>query len=162
VLTCFAKVIESALYVRLTEYITLNNLLTDQQFSFRKGCSTDETIFKLTHGVLNALNGKSMVGSIFFDLEKAFDSLNHSLLIKKLPYYGLSGKAKLLIESYLSNRYQRELLKNSRTNSKEASEWIKVNHGVPQGSALGPLTFFVIHKRFANGSIVKGNSNFIC
>ena len=62
VLTSFAKVLESTLYVRLTEYITLNNLLTDQQFGFRKGYSTDEAIFKLTHEVLNALNGKSMVG----------------------------------------------------------------------------------------------------
>jgi len=122
VLTSFAKVLESALYVRLTEYITLNNLLTDQQFGFRKGFSTDVAIFKLTYEVLNALNGKSMVGSIFFDLEKAFDSVNHLLLIKKLPYYGISGKAKLLIESYLSNRYQCVLLKNSRTNSKVASE----------------------------------------
>jgi len=70
--------------VRLTEYITLNNLLTDQQFGFRKGYSTDEAIFKLTHEVLNALNVKSMVGSIFFDLGKAFDSVNQSLLIKKI------------------------------------------------------------------------------
>jgi hypothetical protein len=147
--------------VRLPEYITLNNLLTDQQFGFRKGYSNDEVIFKLTHEVMNALNGKSMVGSIFFDLEKAFNSVNHSLLIKKLPYYGISDKAKLLIESYLSNRYQHVLLKNSRTNSKVASEWIKVNHGVPQGSVWAPY-FFVLHQRFANHSTVKGNPNFIC
>ena len=80
-------------------------MLTDQQYGFRKNYSTNEAIFKLIYEVLNALNDKSMVGSIFFDLEKAFDSVNHSLLIKKLPYYGIAGKAKLLIESYLSNRY---------------------------------------------------------
>ena len=105
VLTSFVKVLEMALYVRLSEHITLNNMLTDQQYGFRKNYSTDEAIFKLIYEVLNALNDKSMVGSIFFDLEKAFDSVNHSLLIKKLPYYGIAGKAKLLIESYLSNRY---------------------------------------------------------
>ena len=84
ILTSFAKVLEMALYVRLIEHITLNNMLTDQQFGFRKGYSTDEAIFKLIYEVLNALNHKSTVGTIFFDLEKAFDSVNHSLLIKKL------------------------------------------------------------------------------
>ena len=143
VLTSFAKVLEMALYVRLIDHITLNNMLTDQQYSFRKGYSTDEEIFKLTYEFLNALNDKSIVGSIFFDLEKAFDSVNHSLLIKKLPYYGITGKAKLLIESYLCNRYQRVLLKNSRTNSNVVSEWTKVNHGVPRGSVLGPLLFLL-------------------
>jgi len=56
----------------------------------------------LIYEVLNALSEKSIVGSIFFDLEKAFDSVNHLLLIEKLPYCGIAGKAKLLIESYLS------------------------------------------------------------
>jgi len=69
--------------VRLSEHITHNNMLTDQQYGFRKNYSTNEAIFKLIYEVLNALNDKSMVGSIFFDLEKPFDSVNHSLLIKK-------------------------------------------------------------------------------
>jgi hypothetical protein len=77
--------------------------MTDLQYGFRRGYSTDEAIFKLIYEVLNALNDKSMVGSIFFDLEKAFDSVNHLLLIEKLPYYGIAGKAKLLIESYLTD-----------------------------------------------------------
>jgi hypothetical protein len=69
-LTSFAKVLETALYLRLSEHITINNLLTEQQYGFRKAYSTDVAIFKLTYEVLNALNDKSMVGSIFFDLQR--------------------------------------------------------------------------------------------
>jgi hypothetical protein len=84
-----------------------------------------------------------MAGSIFYDLGKAFESVNHSLLIKKLPYYGITGKDKLLIESYLSNRYQRVQLNNYSLNSNAVSGWTKVKHGVPQRSVLGPLLFLL-------------------
>jgi hypothetical protein len=67
-----------------------------------------------------------MVGSIFFDLAKAFDSVNHSLLMQKLPYYGITSKAKLLLESDLSNRFQRVQLDNTTSNLKTISPWEKV------------------------------------
>jgi hypothetical protein len=66
---------------------------------FIKGIATEDAIFKLTNEILNALNSKTMVGIIFCDLEKALDSVNHDLLLSKLPYYRISGKAKLLLES---------------------------------------------------------------
>jgi len=69
------------LYIRLIEHINNNNIWVGQKFGFRKRLSTEDAIFKLTHEILNALNYKVMVGSIFNDLEKAFDSVNHSLLI---------------------------------------------------------------------------------
>jgi len=71
------------LYNRLIEYLNKTHLLNAQQFGFRKRYSTEDAIFKLTHEILNALNSQTVVGSIFFDLAKAFDSVNHSLLIKK-------------------------------------------------------------------------------
>jgi len=83
ILTSFSKVFEKALYNRLIEYLKKNNILNAQQFGFRKRYSTEDAIFKLTHEILNALNSQTLVGSIFFDLAKAFDSVNHSLLIKK-------------------------------------------------------------------------------
>ena len=82
-LTSFSKVLEKTLYNRLIEYLNINNILNAQQFGFRKGLATEDAIFKLLHEILNALNNKEMVGSIFFDLAKAFDSVDHSILIKK-------------------------------------------------------------------------------
>ena len=84
-LTTFSKVIGKALYNRLIDHLNINSLLNPQQFGFRRNLSTDNAIFNVTHEILNALNSKMIVGSIFFDLEKAFDSMNHALLINKLP-----------------------------------------------------------------------------
>jgi len=75
------------------------------QSGFRKGTATEDAIFNLTNEILNALNNKTMAGGIFCDLEKAFNAVNHDLLLSTLPYYGTSGKAKLLRESYLQNKY---------------------------------------------------------
>jgi hypothetical protein len=85
----------------------------------------------------------TMAGSIFCDLEKAFNSVNHDILLSKLLYYGISGKAKLLLESYLRNRYQKVQISNWYCNSHTVSIWTKIKYGVPQGSILGPLLFLV-------------------
>jgi len=93
--------------------------------------------------MLNAVNNKTMAGSIFCDLEKAFNSVNHDLLLSKLSYYGISGKAKLLLASYLQNRYQRVQIINPYLNDNTVSKRTKRKYGVPQGSNLGPLLFLV-------------------
>ena len=129
--------IDKALYNRLIDH------LNPQQFGFRRNLSTDNAIFNLMHEILNALNSKMIVGSIFLDLEKAFDSIDHALLKNKLPQYGILGKSKLLIESYLTNRFQRVQLDNSFLDTRLDSMWMKVKCGVPQGSILGPLLFIL-------------------
>jgi hypothetical protein len=97
---------------------------------FRKGVATEDAIFKLISEILNALNNKTMAGIIFCILEKAFSSVNH-LLLSKLPYYVISGKDKLLLESYLQNRYQRVHIINSYLNSNTVSKLTKIKYGVP-------------------------------
>ena len=84
-LTALSKVIEKALYNRLIDHLNNNSLLNPHQFGFRRTLSTENAIFNLTHETLKALSNKMVVGSIFFDLEKAFDSINHSILLNKLP-----------------------------------------------------------------------------
>ena len=143
-LTYFSKVFEKALFNRLTAHFNTNKLLVGNQFGFRKGIATEDAIFKLINETLNALNNnKKMVGSIFCDLEKVFDSVNHDILLSKLPYYGINGKAKLLLESYLQNTYQSVQITNCHFNSNTVSEWTKIKYGVPQGSILGPLLFLI-------------------
>jgi len=136
-LTSFSKVLEKALFIRVIEHFNTNNSLDGNQFGFRKGTATEDAIFKLTNVILKALNNKTLAGSIFCDLEKAFDSVNHDILLSKLSYYGISSKAKLLLESYLQNRYQRVHITNLYLNSNTVSKWTKTKYGVPQGSILG-------------------------
>jgi hypothetical protein len=82
------------------------------------------------------------VVGLFCDLQKAFDCVNHDILLAKLEFYGIFGIANELMKSYLNNRYQRTVIKDNMSN-KLSSEWELVKHGVPQGSILGPLLFLI-------------------
>ena len=94
-------------------------------------------LFSLTEQVRFALDNKEIACGIFIDLKKAFDTVSHNILIKKLEYYGVRGKANRWFESYLTKRSQ--FVSIFDTNSSK----ITVEHGVPQGSILGPLLFLI-------------------
>ena len=120
----------------------VNDILADEQYGFRNNSSTESASFNLINNILDALNNNMLVGGIFCDLTKAFDNVNHNVLLSKLEFYGITGKANNLIKSYLSDRYQRVLIKNNCSN-RCFSEWGKIKQGVPQGSILGPLFFLL-------------------
>jgi hypothetical protein len=88
------------------------------------------------------MNNKQRVGGLFCDLQMAFDCVNHKILLEKLEYYEVEGKFKILIESYLTGRYQGVTL-NNITNNNSSSKWEVIKCGVPQGSILGPLSFLI-------------------
>jgi len=87
--------LEKAVYIQLYEHCSNNNILVDEQFGFRNKLATTDAIFKLINETVIALNDKIMVGAIFCDLEKAFNSINHNILISKLNFHGVKGKTLL-------------------------------------------------------------------
>ena len=94
-------------------------------------------------GVTRGCLHKLLVGGIFCDLEKAFDCVNHDVLLPKLKFYWIGDKDFQLYQSCLGNRYCRTAIYNDSENSNKVSNWTKVKHGVPQGFILGPPLFLL-------------------
>jgi len=141
-LPSFSKIMEKIIYKRLNCFLIENNILTREQFGFREKSTTDMAIHALLNNIQLSLDKKRLVGGIFCDLQKAFDCVNHDILLEKMKYYGITGTASKLMQSYLRNRYQRTVIKEENSN-KLSSSWKITKHGVPQGSVLGPLLFLI-------------------
>jgi hypothetical protein len=136
-LPALSKIFEKVIYSQLYKYMNENNLLNISQYGFRRGHSTELAALELVDRIGKELDKRNTPISIFLDLSKAFDTLDHSILIKKLQYYGLDNLAIHWFKSYLSNRKQALRYNNT------LSEWTDIKTGVPQGSVLGPLLFLI-------------------
>jgi hypothetical protein len=114
-LTSSSKVLEKAMSmsIQLLEHLNNNNILVEEQFGFRTKSSTDVAIYKLLNEIPKTLNIKNLIGDISCDLKKASDCVDHEVLLSKLEFFGIRGKAKLWFKSYLSNRYQKVLITNT-------------------------------------------------
>jgi hypothetical protein len=102
------------------------------------------------------MNNNLKIGDIFCDLQKAFDCMDHKILMNKLEFYGIEGNFKTLIASYLTGRYQKVTL-NNNTNNNSSSKWEMIKNSVPQGSILGPL-FFLLYINDLPKRITKNDS----
>ena len=135
VLPVVSKVFETVNYEQLSDYFLSNNLFSAQQYGFRKNSSTELAALELIDRLLAQLKNHKIPINFYIDLAKAFDSLNHDILLDKLSYYGVNGTAKTLLKSHLSDRKQ--YVKIDEVKSSIQS----IKTGVPQGSIVGPLLF---------------------
>jgi hypothetical protein len=131
------KIFEKLLYVRIDCFFEECNIISQNQFGFRKSRDTQRATLKLITSILPALSNMKCVGCVFLDFSKAFDTVNHPLLLSKLERYGVRGICLDLVQSYLSNR------KHYVSIDDEISESLFSTVGVPQGSCLGPLLFLI-------------------
>jgi hypothetical protein len=136
-LPIFSKIFERLAYNRLVHFIDENKILSQNQFGFQRGKSTENAVTSIVSRILQAKEKKESSYCIFLDFAKAFDTVNHNILVEKLDYYGVKDLALGWFKSYLNNRAQYTQI------GETLSDVGYIKHGVPQGSVLGPLLFLV-------------------
>ena len=136
VLPCFSKILEHVMYNRLYKHLTDQKILHPQQFGFRKGHSAEHVITQLVHQIYESFEKDNYTVGIFVDLSKAFDEVDHAILLKKLEIYGITGLNLAWFRSYLTNRMQYICINNDNNTNQQ-----KVTCGVPQGLSLDHYCF---------------------
>ena len=134
-LSIFNTILEKLMYKRLISFIQRHNLFYEKQFGFREHHSTMHAALLITDKIQRAIEEGKYSCGFFLDFSKAFNTVNHKILLKKLYHYGVRGTTYQWFDSYLSNRKQFVSIGN------EKSESLLITHGVLQGSVLRPLLF---------------------
>ena len=129
-------------------FFEVNNILYNRQFGFRKGHSTNHALIHLTELIRESIDKREFFVGAFIDLKKAFDKVEHTILLDKLKHYGIKNTPNKLLQSYLTGR-------THRVNN---SDFVEIKHGVPQGSVLGPLLFLIyindLHKAIKHSTTI--------
>ena len=149
ILPVFSKILEKLLYARIMNYLNKYKILNPSQHGFKINDSTELAVTVMYDELLSNLERNKYTCSIFLDLSKAFDTVDHNILLKKLELYGFRGKIYNYLKSYLYNRQQCTKIDN------KFSSFLQIKCGVPQGSVLGPLLFLLYVNDLPNASKFK-------
>ena len=152
-LPVISKVIEKIICTQLSTYFENNKLFYDSQYGFRPNHCTEQATLELTDRIISAMDNNDVPIGIFLDLSKAFDTIDHNILLNKLERYGIEGIPLQLFKKYLTNRKQYVKLCDIKSNL------LQIKTGVPQGSILGPLFFIIYINDFSRASAIF---DFIC
>ena len=136
-LPIFEKTLEIVVKEQLVQYLDNNKILIDEQSGFRRKHSCETAIQLVLNDWKTSIDNRKLVGILFLDLKRAFETIDRNILLIKLSKYGISGVVLKWFKSYLTNRKQRVKY------NKEFSDEINIDYGVPQGSVLGPILFII-------------------
>ena len=136
-LSNISKIIEKLVHRQLYGFLEFINYLYTNQFGFRNLYSTNHALITITEKIRKAIDNGEITCSVFLDLQKAFDTVDHEILLSKLEHYGIRGVPLKWFKTFLTQRHQYVSIKNS------ISKTLTNKHGVPQGSILGPLLFLI-------------------
>lgn len=157
-LTNISKILEKLMHNRVNSFLEKNNILYQSQYGFRSNMGTIDAITELIGTTLKNLDNKNFSLVIFLDLSKAFDTLDHNILLHKLYHYGIRGTAYNWFDSYLTDR--KHSVKIKCENKTHYSKLQSINTGVPQGSVLGPLLFLIYVNDLQNSLELLKSINF--
>ncbi len=131
------KILEKLMFNRVNSFLEDENIIYQNQFGFRPKHSTNHALITITEQIKKTLDHGDYACGVFVDFQKAFDTVNHNILLSKLDRYGIRGPTLDWFRSYLTNRYQFVSILGFDSDKKI------ILHGVPQGSVLGPLLFLI-------------------
>ena len=136
-LSCFSKIYEKVMHSRLVKFLDENNLIYKSQYGFRSGHSCEHALLEVQHKLNKALERKQIAVLLLIDFSKAFDMVDHDILLGKLEHCGIRGRYLDWFKSYLTNRHQYVHVNNCNSKS------LPLRYSVPQGSILGPILFIL-------------------
>ena len=146
VLPIFSKVFEKFVVFQLNDFLTDNHIISERQFGFKSGSTTETCLQSFADDILESMDLNMYTASVFIDLSKAFDTVDHSILLGKLRHYGIRGVALDWFRSYLDNRKHYVRVNNVSSDPRN------LTYSVPQGSIIGPVLFNLYINDIVNSS----------